>query len=157
MDRTEPTSRPAASPRDDTYVLLPTPPGVDEYVRLRQDSGLSPKTTEQASYAVANSWAFCHVRHRDSGAAVAMGRLLGDGGWYFHVADMATLPDHQRRGLGRWVLEWLLEQVDNRAPANPYVTLLADEPGRALYRGLGFVDTAPESIGMRYAGRPVQP
>ena len=31
---------------------------------------------------------------------VGMGRLLGAGGWYFHVLDMAVLPDHQRRGLG---------------------------------------------------------
>lgn len=141
----------------DAYVLVPTAPDADEYARLRRDSGLSPKTHEQAGFAVANSWAFCHVRHRESGVAVSMGRLLGDGGWYFHVADMATLPAHQRRGLGRRVLEWLLDQIDTRAPADPYVTLMADEPGRPLYRSLGFVESAPKSIGMRWAGRsPVE-
>ncbi|WP_370260313.1 hypothetical protein [Cryobacterium sp. TMT3-29-2] len=30
-----------------------------------------------------------------------MGRIIGDGGWYFHIADMATLPEFQGRGLGR--------------------------------------------------------
>lgn len=25
------------------------------------------------------------------------GRVIGDGGWYFHIVDMATQPDHQRR------------------------------------------------------------
>jgi GNAT superfamily N-acetyltransferase len=159
MDPTDPSATvrvpapDALAPDDDTYVLLPTPPEVDEYLRLRAESGLSPKTPEQAGYAVANSWAFCHVRHRESDVAVAMGRLLGDGGWYFHVADMATLPGHQRRGLGRRVLEWLLDQVDSRAPAGPYVTLMADEPGRPLYRSLGFVESAPKSLGMRWAGR----
>ncbi|BDZ42014.1 N-acetyltransferase [Paraoerskovia sediminicola] len=139
---------------DDPYVLVPRPPGVDEYVDLRRLSGLSPKTNEQAGFAVANSWAFCHVRHRETGAAVAMGRVLGDGGWYFHVADMATLPEHQGRGLGRRVLRWLLDQIDERAPADPYVTLMADAPGRPLYRSMGFVESAPHSLGMRLAPEP---
>jgi GNAT superfamily N-acetyltransferase len=138
----------------DPYELVPTAPDVDAYVRLRRDSGLSPKTREQAGYAVANSWAFAHVRHRPSGESVAMGRVLGDGGWYFHLADMATLPGHQRQGLGRRVLEWLLAQIDERAPANPYVTLMADAPGRPLYRRLGFVESAPQSLGMVRADRP---
>ena len=45
-----------------------------------------------------------------------MGRIIGDGGWYFHVADMATLPDHQRRGLGVLVLSTLLERIAEHAP-----------------------------------------
>ncbi|GAB6939598.1 GNAT family N-acetyltransferase [Isoptericola variabilis] len=139
---------------NDPYELVPTAPDVETYVRLRRDAGLSPKTPEQAGYAVANSWAFAHVRHRPSGDVVAMGRVLGDGGWYFHVADMATLPDHQRQGLGRRVLGWLLAQIDERAPANPYVTLMADAPGRPLYRSMGFVESAPHSLGMVLADRP---
>lgn len=75
-----------------------------------------------------------------------MGRALGDGGWYFHIADMATDPAHQRRGLGTAVLDWLIRQIDERAPANPYISLLADDAGQPLYRRSGFVPTA--SVGM---------
>lgn len=80
-----------------------------------------------------------------------MGRVIGDGGWYFHVADMATLPDHQGRGLGRRVLTDLLAQIDGAVTDAPYVTLMADEPGRRLYESMGFVETAPKSLGMRLA------
>jgi hypothetical protein len=76
----------------DGYELHPLPPSIDDYLYLREVAGLSPKTVEQARGAVANSWAFCHVRETISGRAVAMGRTLGDGGWYFHIADMATAP-----------------------------------------------------------------
>lgn len=130
------------------YELVPEPPAVTDYLRLRTDSGLSPITAQQARPALANSWAWVHARHRASGEVVAMGRVIGDGGWYFHIADMATLPDHQRRGLGRAVLESLLERIARDAPPRPYVTLMADAPGRHLYEQLGFVETAPHSLGM---------
>ena len=77
-----------------------------------------------------------------------MGRVIGDGGWYFHIADMATLPEHQKKGLGQAVLEALLAKIREEAPPRPYVTLMADEPGRPLYAKLGFVETAPHSLGM---------
>ncbi|MYM20975.1 GNAT family N-acetyltransferase [Brevibacterium sp. 5221] len=127
------------------------PPDLDSYLRLRREAGLSPVTAEQGGPALAHSWAFAHVRR--AGEAVAMGRVLGDGGWYFHIADMATLPAAQRLGLGRAVLGALLDRIAERAPADPYITLMADAPGRPLYRSFGFVQTAPESLGMVLRGR----
>lgn len=129
------------------YEISPTPPTVEEYLRLRADSGLSPKTPEQAEAAIAGSWSFCRAID-ETGASVAMGRILGDGGWYFHIADMATLPQHQRRGLGRRILETLVADIRHRAPAGAYITLLADPPGVPLYRSVGFIPTTPTE-GMR--------
>jgi len=77
-----------------------------------------------------------------------MGRVIGDGGWYFHIVDMAVLPEHQRRGLGSAVLGYLLEQIRHRAPHGAYVSLLADPSGRHLYMRTGFVESAPGSVGM---------
>ncbi|MGV3712449.1 GNAT family N-acetyltransferase [Pseudolysinimonas sp.] len=129
------------------YELSPTPPSVNEYVRLRAESGLSPKTPEQAALASAGSWAF-HRALDETGATVAMGRVLGDGGWYFHLADMATLLAHQRRGLGRHILDALVAEIRDRAPAGAYITLLADPPGVPLYRAAAFVPTTATE-GMR--------
>ena len=77
-----------------------------------------------------------------------MGRVIGDGGWYFHVVDMAVLPDHQRRGLGDLVLSHLLDVIATEAPPGAYVSLMADPPGRRLYERHGFVDSALRSVGM---------
>lgn len=130
------------------YDLTLSPPPLADYLRLRADSGLSPVTEAQGEPPLVNSWAWVHVRHRASGEVVAMGRVIGDGGWYFHIADMATLPEHQKKGLGQAVLEALLEKIREEAPPRPYVTLMADEPGRPLYAKFGFVETAPHSLGM---------
>ena len=142
-------------PLSDDYDVRLQPPSLEDYLRLRADSGLSPKTTAQAQGPLENSWRWCSITHRPRDVTVAMGRIIGDGGWYFHIADMATAPEHQRRGLGRAVLTTLLAEVAEHAPPEPYVTLLADEPGRPLYRSLGFVPTEPHSIGMMLERAPL--
>ncbi|MEE1616971.1 GNAT family N-acetyltransferase [Brachybacterium sp. J153] len=138
---------PSPAPLPPGYQQSAEPPTSAEYVRLRQIAGLSPRTPEQAAGALANSWAWTTVRTAE-GDLAAMGRTLGDGTWYFHLADIATDPGHQRQGLGRAVMEDLIARIEAAAPPHPYITLLADPPGQRLYRSLGFVDSTP-SLGMR--------
>lgn len=137
-----------SNPLPDGYRLVDGPPSTGDYLELRERAGLSPKRADQAEAALLGSWATCHVLHDGDDHAVAMGRLIGDGGWYFHVVDMAVLPEHQRRGLGSAVLDHLLERVRAQAPRDAYVNLLADPPGRPLYARHGFAETAPDAIGM---------
>ena len=139
---------PAAFETPTGYRLLAGLPTVPVYRRLRVVSGLSPKDDVQASGAISGSWAGCHVVHDPSSTVVAMGRVIGDGGWYFHLADIATDPEHQRRGLASCVMQHLLAVIDERSPAHPYVTLIADPPGRLLYERFGFRESAPQSVGM---------
>ena len=137
-----------SNPLPDGYRLVDGPPSVTDYLELRVRAGLSPKRDDQAAASLPGSWAACHVLHDGDDHAGAMGRLIGDGGWYFHVVDMAVLPEHQRHGLGSAVLDDLLEEVRRRAPRGAYVNLLADPPGRPLYARHGFAETAPDAIGM---------
>ena len=130
------------------YRLVDGLPSVPQYRRLRVDAGLSAKDDEQASGAISGSWAGCHLVHEPTSAVVAMGRVIGDGGWYFHLADIATDPEHQGLGLGSCVMQHLLGVIAARSPARPYVTLLADPPGRRLYERFGFRESAPASTGM---------
>ena len=133
---------------DEAYELLDGPPAATEAVEVRRRAGLTPKTLEQTVAALAGGWSAAHVVLRETGELVGMGRVIGDGGWYFHIADMCVLPEHQRRGVGDAVLTHLIDGIRAATPADPYITLLADPPGRALYRRHGFVDTAPGSVGM---------
>jgi GNAT superfamily N-acetyltransferase len=129
------------------YRLADGPPPVADYLLLRERAGLSPPREEQAQAALRGSWAAVHVLYEEV-ETVGMGRLLGDGGWYFHVADMAVLPEHQRKGLGDAILTVLLDRIRDEAPAGALVNLLADPPGRRLYARHGFTPTAPGSVGM---------
>lgn len=77
-----------------------------------------------------------------------MGRVISDGGWYFHVVDIAVLPEHQRKGLGDLIMTAIMDRIRQEAPPGAYVNLLADPPGRKLYQKHGFVETAPQEVGM---------
>ncbi|KFU75847.1 Acetyltransferase (GNAT) domain-containing protein [Amycolatopsis lurida] len=135
---------------DDSYRLEAGSPSVDDYLRLRREAGLSEPAREQAVRGVDGAWASVKVIHRPTGEIVGMGRVISDGGWYFHIVDMAVLPAHQRRGIGDAVLDALLAEIDAAAPG-AYVNLLGDPPGWRLYQRHGFVETAPGTIGMRRA------
>ncbi|KAH8681165.1 putative GNAT family N-acetyltransferase [Xylariales sp. PMI_506] len=138
------------------YILREGYPSVEDYLHLRAASGLSPKTADQAAVAMRGSWYGVHVVEESAtdsdgggGGVVAMGRIVGDGGWYFLVADMAVLPAHQRRGLGAAVLRALLARIkEGAARGTAYVTLAADPPGRKLYADHGFREIAPKELGM---------
>jgi GNAT superfamily N-acetyltransferase len=143
------------------YTLQIGYPDIPSYLRLRSASGLTPKSPAQAAPIPSNSWYGCYITF--DGAPVAIGRIIGDGGWYFHIADMATLPDHQRKGLGQVVLRELLAYIGRNAPHDetkgecPYVTLFADGPGRRLYEKHGFKEAAPKQMGMQIYDRKVVP
>ncbi len=133
---------------DKAYRLVMAPPTIEDYLRLRKESGLSERTVEEAENCINGAWASAHIIHVETGETAGMGRALGDGGWYFHVIDMAVLPHHQRKGIGDAIMTALLRKIDEVNPrAN--VTLLADPPGRRLYERHGFADSAPASVGMR--------
>ncbi|GFF42656.1 hypothetical protein IFM51744_05215 [Aspergillus udagawae] len=140
-------------PLPPNYRLHDGYPAVADYLHLRAASGLTPKTKAQATPVPQGSWYGCYVTFEDESSGtstpVAMGRIIGDGGWYFHIADMAVLPDHQRKGLGDIILKTLLAKIRSEAPeGKPYVNLLADAPGRRLYAKNGFVESAPKELGM---------
>jgi GNAT superfamily N-acetyltransferase len=132
------------------YIIQDGYPPVPEYLNLCLLSGFSPKTTAQATEASRGSWYGCFITSEEDNSLVGMGRIIGDGGWYFHIVDMAINPQHQRKGLGDHILKRLLWEISERAPKDgtPYITLMADGPGRKLYQNNGFVETAPDSLGM---------
>ena len=83
---------------------------------------------------------------------VAMGRVVGDGAFYFYIQDVAVHPDHQRQGLGSQVVRRLRDQIEAMAGADCFVGLFATPDGQTLYAREGFV--AENTVGMWQVLRP---
>ncbi len=123
-----------------------TAPTPEEYIRLRKAAGLSAKHPEGAAIGLRNS-TFC-VTLRLEDQLIGMGRIIGDGGCFFQVVDIAVEPAYQGQGLGKLIMAHLTEYLDSHAPKGSYISLIADVPADRLYKQYGFDYTGPEAVGM---------
>jgi GNAT superfamily N-acetyltransferase len=129
-----------------SYAVVPEFPDVDDYRRVRLAAGLQDRAREAAEIGLRNTWFGVSVLLH--GVVVGMGRIVGDGGCFFQVVDIAVLPEHQGKGLGKRIMKALTDHLEENAPASAYVSLIADGEAHRLYAQYGFQMTAPESIGM---------
>ena len=77
--------------------------------------------------------------------------MIGDGGCFFQLVDMAVLPAHQGKGVGKIIMKELKEWMNKNVPETGVVLLFADRPANHLYKQYGFVETeglARSSVGM---------
>ncbi|MDZ7870813.1 MAG: GNAT family N-acetyltransferase [Rheinheimera sp.] len=129
-----------------TYQLEIQTPTVDDYCHLRVATGLSAKTPEAAAIGLAATLFAVQIRFESQ--VIGMGRLIGDGGCHCQICDIAVLPQHQGKGLGKQIMQALMHHVTTQLPDSCYVNLIADGDAKFLYQQFGFADVAPESIGM---------
>lgn len=131
-----------------TYSCVLETPSVETYRALRLASGLSPKTIEAALKGLPNTLFAVQILH--DAQPVGMGRIIGDGGCFFQVVDIAVLKEHQGKGLGKRIMGEILQYIEAEVPESGYVSLIADGQAQDLYAQFGFVHTAPRSVGMAY-------
>jgi GNAT superfamily N-acetyltransferase len=127
------------------------PPTPAEHMHLRTTSGLTPSPSTPVPHAITHSVHIVTARLpandvHSEGEVIGMVRCIGDGALFLQLVDMCVLPAHQRRGIGKQLLDAMLAWIDEHAP-DAYLSLIGDPPGQALYRSRGFVETA--GIGMR--------
>ncbi|MFC9711426.1 GNAT family N-acetyltransferase [Paenibacillus sp. NPDC056933] len=123
-----------------------TPPSAAEYLALRKIAGLSAMSKEGAEMGLPNSlFAVCLRKENE---IVGMGRVIGDGGCFFQVVDIAVHPEYQGKGYGKLIMSEIMNYLRERVPARGLVSLLADVPADRLYAQFGFAYTRPKSEGM---------
>jgi GNAT superfamily N-acetyltransferase len=123
-------------------------PGVDDYRRLRELAGMSARTQEAAQRGLPNT--LYGVSLLRDGETIGMGRIIGDGGCFFTVVDIAVAPAWQGRGLGRRIMEALDAWLRRNVPSSAFVTLVADGDAKHLYARYGFAESAPAAVNMEY-------
>ncbi|MEL6644444.1 MAG: GNAT family N-acetyltransferase [Pseudomonadota bacterium] len=111
-------------------------PSIAEFRGLRVAAGLSDFGEEATRISLSNSQ---HgVWLRDTGTLIAMGRLIGDGGAFAQVTDIAVHPNWQRQGLGHRIMTELMAWADANLPTGAYISLIADAGAERLYERHGF-------------------
>ncbi|EPS44922.1 hypothetical protein H072_1076 [Dactylellina haptotyla CBS 200.50] len=130
------------------YEAKPITPSADDYFRLRQVAGLSSKSREAIAVGLPNTLYAVTVYFKDDSSVVGMGRVIGDGGLFAQVVDIAVEPKHQGLGVGKTIVQMITDWLKANLPKGAYVSLLADGEAYRLYEKFGFELTAPASVGM---------
>jgi GNAT superfamily N-acetyltransferase len=138
----------AADMTRDGIELVERFPGVDDYCRLRGLAGMSPRTLEAARVGLANT--LYGVSLLRDAEVIGMGRIIGDGGCFYTVVDIAVAPAYQGKGQGRRIMDALDDWLRRNAQPSAMVSLVADGDAKHLYAKYGFVESAPVAVNMEY-------
>lgn len=115
-------------------------PHIEELGALYDTVGWSAYTRDLDGLARGVGNSTFVVCAREDGRLVGLARALSDDVSIVYVQDVLVSPDHQRKGIGRELLQRCLQRF---AHVRQRVLLTDDEPHQhRLYESLGFHDVA---------------
>jgi len=118
---------------------------VEEYHELYTSAGWISPPKEQIEMVLKNS--LLTVKAKIGEKTVGMGRLIGDGALSFMVKDVAILPDYQRQGIGKEIMDKMIDHIKQQIPKeqNVCVELFSAFGKEAFYEQFGF-DKKPDGF-----------
>lgn len=119
----------------------------EEYMAMRKIVGWSEFPLEQASEGLKNS--FILVCIRKEGKPVGIGRAVSDRGYVVYIADVIVVPEYQGLGLGREIMNTLMEKIKGsmKPGYRVMISLLAAKGKEEFYKKFGFADRPSENFG----------
>lgn len=120
------------------YELVENTLTAEDFVRLKVATGFMDRPLEQADKAIKNG--LFNVSAVYEGKVIGMGRLVGDGAMYWYLQEIIVLPEYQGQGIGRAIVERLLEHIKSETiPGTGVQVGLTAVKGKELfYEKFGF-------------------
>ena len=125
-----------------SYSLTP-----EEYMALRKIVGWHEFPLEEAAAGLkVTSFLYCL---RKDGKPIALGRAVWDHGYVVYIADVIVVPEYQGQGLGRRVMNYLMERINGIVKPGylVMVSLMAAKGKEEFYKKFGFVERPSERFG----------
>jgi len=131
---------------DDEYILFERSPTVEDYHRLCRTVGWEHVDDEATEMGLRNALFSVCMIHKDQ--VIGCGRVVGDGGIYFYIQDIIVLPEFQGRGLGRRIMDAVMNYLSSHAHPNAFIGLMAAKGVSGFYEKHGFAERPPDRPGM---------
>ncbi|MGP7817910.1 GNAT family N-acetyltransferase [Niallia sp. 01092] len=127
------------------YKVISRLPTYEEYRKLCVSVGWDYMNFEIAKEAIENSVFAVIVVYKEE--VVGMARIVGDGKMYFYFQDIVVSPEHQKKGVGKKLMNQLFIYLKENAPIPAFIGLFATKEGAGLYEKFGFKEP-PDMNGM---------
>lgn len=120
---------------------------LDTYLELRDSVKWKVLDREQARLALEN--ALYTVCVYDDDKPIGMGRIVGDGAVVMYIQDLIVHPDYQKKGIGKQLIEHLIDYVKKINPkGNEIMLCLMSAKGReSFYEKYGFISRPTDNLG----------
>ncbi|AHV95740.1 GNAT family N-acetyltransferase [Paenibacillus sabinae] len=128
------------------YEIIERLPTVLEHKTLWEAVGWGKVNIEMTEQSIANS--VYGVIAISDGNVIGMGRIVGDGAMYYYIQDVAVLPEHQNKGIGKEIIDKLLNYINVNCAGAGFVGLFASHGKDEFYEKFGFKDHSPGMTGM---------
>lgn len=122
-------------------------PQNQEYMDLKAVTGL-PEVEISAIATALNRSVLSLLARDDNDRLIGMGRVVGDGAFYFQLVDIMVAASHLDQEVEEMIVSELLSRLAKIAPSGAEVTVITDVPGIKLYQHAGFKLLYPDRYGM---------
>ena len=122
-------------------------PTAEHFFKLFETTGWNKKyelSKEELYLAIKNSWYTISVFDKEE--LVGFGRIICDGIVHALILDVIILPERQREGVGKDVMDKLIAECKKHKIRDIQLFSAADKAG--FYEKLGFKNRANNSPGM---------
>lgn len=131
---------------DEKFRLVERVPTLEEYQKLRKGVGWWDVDNKATEIGLHNSlFSVCVIFENE---VVGCGRVIGDSGIYFYIQDVIVLPDFQGKGVGKRIMDAIMNYLKAHAQPGAFVGLMAAKGVSKFYERYGFTERSNDSPGM---------
>jgi GNAT superfamily N-acetyltransferase len=130
----------------DEYILVERLATLEEYLRLREAVGWICQDIKATKIGLHNSLFSVCMIYKDE--VIAYGRVVGDGGIYFYIQDVIVLPKFQGKGIGKQIMNAIMNYLEKNHHPNAFIGLMAAKGVTGFYEKFDFKKRPDDSPGM---------
>jgi GNAT superfamily N-acetyltransferase len=121
---------------------------VDEFNFLRESVGWNKIEEKLAQKGIENSLFI--ITAIIAGKTIGLARVCGDGGYNIWINDMIVLPEYQKKGIGKNLMNKAMDYIKNEFLQNGqsvFVNLMSAKGKETFYQKFGFEKRPNEKVG----------
>ena len=119
---------------------------VEEYQSLRASTGWEEIEDAHAEQALQRDLFSVCVMNENQ--IIGIGRVIGDGAIYFYIQDVIVLPEFQKFGIGKLIMNQIEDYLNEQAPNNAFIGLMAAVGVQRFYEKFGYAKRPDGRPGM---------
>lgn len=121
-------------------------PTAEEYNDLHESVGWGRFEADAVNRGLSGSLLFLSVYNND-GRLIGIGKLIGDGVLAFFIHELIVHPDFQGLGIGRQIMDTVMEYISQHATQGAYIALMSAKPMVEFYQTFGFWTRPTSQLG----------